>query len=274
MRVCLVEAGAHDDSILVKVPLGAALLVPTRNRNWAFQTVPQAGLGGRRGYQPRGKIDRRLELDQRDDLRARPRHRLRRLGGAGRRGLVVEGRAAVFPARGAQRARRQRPACDRRPAQRGRREHAQSLRATVHQGSEARGLRRKRRLQRRRPGRRGSSTRSRRRTASAGAPRAPTCIPPCSARTSRCSSRQPRCEFCSKAGAPRASDQARGRSGGCVPRAKYFSRPARSIAPAADVLGHRPGGAPAGARHRRGQRFARGRHELAGSRRLHQQSPG
>ncbi len=55
VRVCLVEAGAHDDSILVKVPLGAGLMVPTRIRNWAFQTVPQAGLGGRRGYQPRGK---------------------------------------------------------------------------------------------------------------------------------------------------------------------------------------------------------------------------
>lgn len=55
VRVCLVEAGAHDDSWLVKVPLGAALMLPTTLRNWAFDTVPQAGLGGRRGYQPRGK---------------------------------------------------------------------------------------------------------------------------------------------------------------------------------------------------------------------------
>ena len=55
VRVCLVEAGPADDSILIKVPLGAAVLLPTPIRNWAFQTVPQPGLGGRRGYQPRGK---------------------------------------------------------------------------------------------------------------------------------------------------------------------------------------------------------------------------
>ena len=55
VRVCLVEAGPSDDSILVKVPLGAAVMLPTRLRNWAFETVPQPGLGGRRGYQPRGK---------------------------------------------------------------------------------------------------------------------------------------------------------------------------------------------------------------------------
>jgi choline dehydrogenase-like flavoprotein len=55
VRVCLVEAGPHDDSVLVKVPLGAALILPTKMRNWAFETVPQPGLGGRRGYQPRGK---------------------------------------------------------------------------------------------------------------------------------------------------------------------------------------------------------------------------
>ncbi|MBS0337334.1 MAG: GMC family oxidoreductase N-terminal domain-containing protein [Proteobacteria bacterium] len=55
VRVCLVEAGAQDDSVLVKVPLGAAVILPSKIRNWAFQTVPQPGLGGRRGYQPRGR---------------------------------------------------------------------------------------------------------------------------------------------------------------------------------------------------------------------------
>ena len=30
-------------------------MVPTRINNWAFKTVPQPGLNGRRGYQPRGK---------------------------------------------------------------------------------------------------------------------------------------------------------------------------------------------------------------------------
>ena len=55
MRVCLLEAGPPDDSIFIKVPLGAAIMVPTRLRNWAFQTEPQKEFGGRRGYQPRGK---------------------------------------------------------------------------------------------------------------------------------------------------------------------------------------------------------------------------
>jgi choline dehydrogenase-like flavoprotein len=55
-RVCLLEAGPSDDSALVTTPVGAALLVPTRIRNWAFETVPQESLYQRRGYQPRGRM--------------------------------------------------------------------------------------------------------------------------------------------------------------------------------------------------------------------------
>ncbi|MEM1232825.1 MAG: GMC family oxidoreductase N-terminal domain-containing protein [Pseudomonadota bacterium] len=55
--VCLLEAGGAGTGILVRLPLGAVAMLPGRPRinNWAFQTVPQAGLNGRRGYQPRGK---------------------------------------------------------------------------------------------------------------------------------------------------------------------------------------------------------------------------
>ena len=53
--VCLLEAGKRDSSPLIRIPLGIAALVPRRLHNWAFKTVPQAGLYGRRGYQPRGK---------------------------------------------------------------------------------------------------------------------------------------------------------------------------------------------------------------------------
>jgi len=54
--VALLEAGGENDSILNRVPVGAALHVMNRNAcNWAFTTVPQAGLNGRRGYQPRGR---------------------------------------------------------------------------------------------------------------------------------------------------------------------------------------------------------------------------
>jgi choline dehydrogenase-like flavoprotein len=55
MRVCLVEAGGDGRSFLIDTPILLALTVPRRLYNWAFETEPQPGLGGRRGYQPRGK---------------------------------------------------------------------------------------------------------------------------------------------------------------------------------------------------------------------------
>jgi len=55
VTVCLLEAGAPDTSMLIHMPAGYPAMVPTRINNWAFETVPQAGLNGRRGYQPRGK---------------------------------------------------------------------------------------------------------------------------------------------------------------------------------------------------------------------------
>jgi choline dehydrogenase-like flavoprotein len=54
-RVLLLEAGGSGRGPLIDVPAALALTVPTRLHNWAFTTVPQPGLGGRRGYQPRGK---------------------------------------------------------------------------------------------------------------------------------------------------------------------------------------------------------------------------
>ena len=56
VSVCLLEAGPADTSMLIHCPAGLALLAQTGRANWKFQTVPQAGLGGRRGYQPRGKV--------------------------------------------------------------------------------------------------------------------------------------------------------------------------------------------------------------------------
>ncbi|MFN7723970.1 MAG: GMC family oxidoreductase [Rubrivivax sp.] len=54
--VGLVEAGPRDTSVLIHCPAGLALLAKNGQANWALQTVPQAGLNGRRGYQPRGKV--------------------------------------------------------------------------------------------------------------------------------------------------------------------------------------------------------------------------
>jgi len=53
--VCLVESGGPDKSVLIHAPAGVIAMVPTRINNYAYQTVPQPGLNGRRGYQPRGK---------------------------------------------------------------------------------------------------------------------------------------------------------------------------------------------------------------------------
>lgn len=55
VTVCLVEAGGSDDSMLIRMPAAFAAMVPSKINNWAFETVPQTGLLGRRGYQPRGK---------------------------------------------------------------------------------------------------------------------------------------------------------------------------------------------------------------------------
>ena len=56
VRVTLLEAGPPDSNVLIHCPAGLALLAKNGQANWALQTVPQPGLNGRRGYQPRGKV--------------------------------------------------------------------------------------------------------------------------------------------------------------------------------------------------------------------------
>lgn len=55
VTVCLLEAGGPDSSVLIHAPAGVVAMVPTKINNYGYETVPQAGLNGRRGYQPRGK---------------------------------------------------------------------------------------------------------------------------------------------------------------------------------------------------------------------------
>ncbi len=55
VSVCLLEAGGAGNNWVVKAPIGIAIQVPSKTNNWAFETVPQPGLNGRVGYQPRGK---------------------------------------------------------------------------------------------------------------------------------------------------------------------------------------------------------------------------
>lgn len=56
-RVCLLEAGGNGNGLTVRVPAAVVAALPGRPKinNWAFETIPQRGLNGRRGYQPRGK---------------------------------------------------------------------------------------------------------------------------------------------------------------------------------------------------------------------------
>ncbi|NOX40405.1 MAG: glucose-methanol-choline oxidoreductase, partial [Alphaproteobacteria bacterium] len=57
ITVCLLEAGGGGNGILTRAPIGVIAEVrdfPKIN-NWAYSTVPQQGLNGRKGYQPRGK---------------------------------------------------------------------------------------------------------------------------------------------------------------------------------------------------------------------------
>src|SRR3981189_3012148 len=53
--VALLEAGGGGDNWVVSTPGSLPLMVPRKLNNWAFDTVPQKGLNGRIGYQPRGK---------------------------------------------------------------------------------------------------------------------------------------------------------------------------------------------------------------------------
>ena len=58
VSVCLLEAGGDGKSIFSRVPtmvIGAVHGGRLINLNWGFETVPQPGLNGRQGYQPRGK---------------------------------------------------------------------------------------------------------------------------------------------------------------------------------------------------------------------------
>ncbi|TKV80749.1 glucose-methanol-choline oxidoreductase [Bradyrhizobium elkanii] len=53
--VALLDAGGTNDNWIVTTPGALVLMVAGTVNNWAFNTVPQKGLNGRIGYQPRGK---------------------------------------------------------------------------------------------------------------------------------------------------------------------------------------------------------------------------
>ena len=56
VRVCLLEAGPADTSVLIHCPAGLAVMAKFELNGWGFNTTPQAALNHRQGYQPRGKV--------------------------------------------------------------------------------------------------------------------------------------------------------------------------------------------------------------------------
>jgi choline dehydrogenase-like flavoprotein len=56
VSVCLLEAGGPDTSAFIHAPLGFAATAPLGIFNWNYESIPQPGLGGRRGFAPRGKV--------------------------------------------------------------------------------------------------------------------------------------------------------------------------------------------------------------------------
>jgi choline dehydrogenase-like flavoprotein len=55
-QVAIIEAGPAKSGIVADVPLGIAISTPRKSaRNYAYGTVPQVALNGRRGFQPRGR---------------------------------------------------------------------------------------------------------------------------------------------------------------------------------------------------------------------------
>jgi len=53
--VALPDAGGKNDNWVVTTPFALVLMVAGNVNNWAFNAVPQKGLNGRIGYQPRGE---------------------------------------------------------------------------------------------------------------------------------------------------------------------------------------------------------------------------
>lgn len=54
--VLLLEAGGSDQRFWLKVPIGYGMSFYNPEVNWMYRTAPDAGLNGREGYWPRGKV--------------------------------------------------------------------------------------------------------------------------------------------------------------------------------------------------------------------------
>ena len=95
VRVLLLEAGGSDRSPNIKIPAAFPEPVPHQAR-LGLRDRARAARRRALAVHPARQGARRLELDERDALRARAPVRLRRLGGAGRARLGLPRRAALL----------------------------------------------------------------------------------------------------------------------------------------------------------------------------------
>ena len=100
--VALLEAGGRGDNWVVTTPGAMMLMVSGKVNNWAFDTVPQAGPQRPYRLSAARQGARRLVRDQRHGLYPRPSKRLRSMGRARQRRLVVRRCAALLQALGGQ----------------------------------------------------------------------------------------------------------------------------------------------------------------------------
>ena len=56
VSVQLLEAGPDDDAFTIRMPAAVSINIKGNRYNWQYRTEPQAALGGRTLYQPRGKV--------------------------------------------------------------------------------------------------------------------------------------------------------------------------------------------------------------------------
>jgi choline dehydrogenase-like flavoprotein len=53
---CVIEAGGHDTHPFIEIPSFVAAAIGRKETNWRFETVPQAGMAGRKIPVPRGRV--------------------------------------------------------------------------------------------------------------------------------------------------------------------------------------------------------------------------
>jgi choline dehydrogenase len=56
VRVLLIEAGGSDFNFWIRMPIGYGKTFYHPRLNWRYQTEPEAGIGGRAAYWPRGRV--------------------------------------------------------------------------------------------------------------------------------------------------------------------------------------------------------------------------